>query len=109
MRVQKSLSTKKLKFEWDRAKAEATCKKHGVSFEVAKEVFRDPFVILRVDESSDYGDDRSVIALQFIRGRRDQDDSSLVTPGLGLTIRFFALCINLSTDHEPLATEVKTP
>ncbi|HEX8896692.1 MAG TPA: BrnT family toxin [Terriglobales bacterium] len=38
----------KLKFEWDRAKAQANCKKHGVSFEVAQEVFGDPFAILRV-------------------------------------------------------------
>jgi uncharacterized DUF497 family protein len=31
----------KLKFEWDAAKAEANWKKHGVSFELAREVFRD--------------------------------------------------------------------
>lgn len=51
----------KLRFEWERAKAEANWKKHGVSFELAKEVFRDPFAILRVDERADYGEERFVI------------------------------------------------
>ena len=51
----------KLKFEWDAAKAEANWKKHGVSFELAKEVFRDPFAVLRVDERADYGEERFVI------------------------------------------------
>ena len=40
MKVRESRSTMKLKFEWDRAKAEANGRKHGVSFEVAKEVLR---------------------------------------------------------------------
>ena len=51
----------KLKFEWDAAKAEANCKKHGVSFELAREVFRDPFAVLRVDERADYGEERFVM------------------------------------------------
>jgi uncharacterized DUF497 family protein len=51
----------KLKFEWDAAKAEANWKKHGVSFELAREVFRDAFAILRVDERTDYGEERFVI------------------------------------------------
>jgi len=51
----------KLKFEWDAAKAEANWKKHGVSFELAREVFRDPFAVLRVDERADYGEERFVI------------------------------------------------
>jgi uncharacterized DUF497 family protein len=51
----------KLKFEWDPAKAEANWKKHGVSFELAKEVFRDPFAIQRADERADYAEERFVI------------------------------------------------
>jgi uncharacterized DUF497 family protein len=51
----------KLKFEWDAAKAEANWKKHGVSFELAREVFRDPFAVLRVDERANYGEERFVI------------------------------------------------
>lgn len=45
----------KLKFEWERGK------KQGVSFAVAKEVFRDPLAILRGDEHADHGEERSVI------------------------------------------------
>jgi uncharacterized DUF497 family protein len=51
----------KLKFEWDAAKAEANWKKHGVSFEMAQEVFRDPLAVLRIDERADYGEERFVI------------------------------------------------
>jgi uncharacterized DUF497 family protein len=32
-------------FEWDEAKAEANRRKHGVSFEVAKLVFADPYAL----------------------------------------------------------------
>jgi hypothetical protein len=51
----------KLKFEWDPAKAEANWEKQGVSFELAKQVFRDTFAIHRVDERADYGEERFVI------------------------------------------------
>ncbi len=32
-----------LKFEWNRSKAKDNYAKHGVSFELAKSVFKDPF------------------------------------------------------------------
>jgi uncharacterized DUF497 family protein len=51
----------KLKFEWDAAKAESNWKKHGVSFELAREIFRDPFAVVRIDERADYGEERFVI------------------------------------------------
>jgi len=51
----------KLKFEWDRAKAEANWKKHGVSFELATTVFRDAFAIEYLDEREDYGEARFVL------------------------------------------------
>jgi uncharacterized DUF497 family protein len=48
-------------FEWDDAKAVANLANHGVSFEVAKLVFRDPFAIDWLDESEAYGEDRYAI------------------------------------------------
>ena len=34
---------------------------HGVSFELATTVFRDPFAIDRIDDRADYGENRFVI------------------------------------------------
>jgi len=51
----------KLEFEWDDAKAEANWQAHGVSFELAKTVFKDPFAIERLDDREDYGEERFVI------------------------------------------------
>jgi uncharacterized DUF497 family protein len=34
-----------MRFEWDRAKATANLRKHGVSFEIALRVFADPFAL----------------------------------------------------------------
>jgi uncharacterized protein len=45
-------------FEWDNAKAVANEARHGVSFELAKGVFRDPRAIERLDDRHDYGEDR---------------------------------------------------
>jgi uncharacterized protein len=36
-------------FEWDAEKAEANLKKHGVSFDEAKTVFRDPMYLIFAD------------------------------------------------------------
>jgi uncharacterized DUF497 family protein len=51
----------KPEFEWHDAKAEANWRNHGVSFELAKTVFSDPFAIERVDAREDYGEERFVI------------------------------------------------
>jgi uncharacterized protein len=51
----------KLEFDWHGAKAEANLQAHGVSFELAKTVFKDPFAIERVDDREDYGEERFVI------------------------------------------------
>jgi len=51
----------KLEFEWHEAKAAANLRDHGVSFELAKTVFRDPFAIERVDDREDCGEERFVI------------------------------------------------
>lgn len=51
----------KLEFEWHQAKAEANWRAHGVSFDLAKTVFRDPFAIERLDDRADYGEERFVM------------------------------------------------
>ena len=48
-------------FDWDDAKALDNYAKHGVSFETAQEVFRDPFAIEHEDDRQDYGDQRFTI------------------------------------------------
>jgi uncharacterized protein len=48
-------------FEWDDAKAAQNYADHGVSFEAAREVFKDPFAAERVDDREDYSEDRFVI------------------------------------------------
>lgn len=50
-----------LKFEWHDVKAEANLRNHGVSFDLASTVFRDPFAIERIDDREDYGEERFVI------------------------------------------------
>jgi len=51
----------KLEFEWHNAKAEANLSAHGVSFDLAKTVFRDPFAIERLDDRENYGEERFVM------------------------------------------------
>lgn len=51
----------KLEFEWHPAKAEANLQNHGVSFDLAKTVFKDPFAIELLDDREDYGEERFVI------------------------------------------------
>jgi hypothetical protein len=48
-------------FEWDEAKAVENDTKHGVSFETARAVFRDPFAVERFDDREDYGEDRFIL------------------------------------------------
>jgi len=50
-----------LEFAWDDAKAKANLRAHGVSFELAKAVFKDPFAVELVDDREDYGEERFVI------------------------------------------------
>jgi uncharacterized DUF497 family protein len=65
-------------FEWDDAKAAENYAKHGVDFETARQVFRDPFAIEVSDDREDYGEDRFVligmvegVLLTVIRTERD--------------------------------------
>jgi uncharacterized DUF497 family protein len=47
--------------EWDESKAAENYTKHGVDFEAACQVFRDPFAIERLDDREDYGEDRVLL------------------------------------------------
>jgi uncharacterized DUF497 family protein len=51
----------KVEFEWYDAEAEANLQDHGVSFDLAKTVFKDPFAVERLDDREDYGEERFVI------------------------------------------------
>jgi uncharacterized DUF497 family protein len=48
-------------FEWDAVKAAQNEANHGVTFEMARDVFQDPFAIEWLDDREDYGEDRYVI------------------------------------------------
>ena len=50
-----------LEFEWHKAKAEANFRRHGVSFDLAKTVFKDPFAIERLDDREGRDEERFVI------------------------------------------------
>jgi uncharacterized DUF497 family protein len=47
-----------VEFGWHDAKAEANLNAHGVSFELARAVFKDPLRIEFLDDREDYGVDR---------------------------------------------------
>jgi uncharacterized DUF497 family protein len=50
-----------LEFEWHKAKAENNLRRHGVSFDLAKTVFKDPFAIEFLDDREEHGEERFVI------------------------------------------------
>ena len=49
------------RFQWDDEKAASNYAKHGVRFEAARDVFKDPFAIELIDDRHDYGEDRFVL------------------------------------------------
>ena len=55
-------------FEWDDKKAAANHARHGVTFEMARDVFDDPFAIAEIDDRQDYEEDRYV-AIGMVEGR----------------------------------------
>ena len=55
-------------FEWDNKKAAANARKHSVTFEMARDIFSDPFAIDELDERADYGEVRYVIT-GMVEGR----------------------------------------
>jgi uncharacterized protein len=48
-------------FEWDKSKATANLKKHGVSFEEAKSVFDNVLAVIFDDEAHSVGEKREII------------------------------------------------
>lgn len=58
-----------LLFEWDRTKASANLKKHGVSFEEASSVFGDPLAITINDPHIRSGEYRFVTIGQSVLGQ----------------------------------------
>jgi uncharacterized protein len=48
-------------FEWDKSKATANLKKHGVSFEEAKSVFNNVLAVIFDDEAHSVGERREII------------------------------------------------
>jgi uncharacterized DUF497 family protein len=55
-------------FEWDFAKAALNLADHGVSFEMARDAFKDPFALEWLDDREDYGEERYII-LGMVEGR----------------------------------------
>jgi hypothetical protein len=47
-------------FQWDDQKAAENYAKHGVSFEMARDVFKDPFALEWLDDGQDAGEQRFV-------------------------------------------------
>jgi uncharacterized DUF497 family protein len=50
-----------MEFEWDEAKAKENSRKHGVTFIEAALAFGDSFAIELIDDSTDYGEERSIL------------------------------------------------
>jgi uncharacterized DUF497 family protein len=50
-----------LQFEWDKQKARLNFKKHGINFEEAKTVFKDPLASIFDDEWHSVGEKREII------------------------------------------------
>jgi uncharacterized protein len=55
-------------FEWDDNKAASNLIDHGVSFEMARDAFKDPFAVDRADDRFDYDEDRANI-MGMVGGR----------------------------------------
>ena len=54
-------------FEWDEAKAAANIRKHKISFQEARRVFDDLFILIEQDLNEDFGEDR-YIATGLVEG-----------------------------------------
>jgi uncharacterized DUF497 family protein len=50
-----------LRFEWNWSKAKENFAKRGVSFELSRNVFKDPFALEFLDDREDYNEQRFVI------------------------------------------------
>ena len=59
-----------LVFEWDPVKASSNLEKHGVTFEMAAEVFRDPLALTIYDEDHSVGDEDRWLTLGQVLGNK---------------------------------------
>jgi len=48
-------------FEWHDAKARSNYAKHGVTFDIARKAFADPFMVEILDNTEDYGEERFLL------------------------------------------------
>jgi uncharacterized DUF497 family protein len=55
-------------FQWDDRKAAENYAKHGVSFEMARDVFKDAFALDSLDERENYGEERYAV-IGMVEGR----------------------------------------
>jgi hypothetical protein len=82
-------------FEWHAVKAESNLQTHGVSFELATTVFKDPFAVEFLDDREDYGEDR------FITIGRAAGDVVLFVAWTGLSgDRIRVIFARRATRHE---------
>lgn len=58
-----------LEFEWDAKKAEANCARHGVDFEGALTVFRDPLARIFEDKKHSKDEHREIIVGHSVKQR----------------------------------------
>ena len=58
-----------MQFTWDAAKAKRNLSKHGVSFDEASTVFRDPIAVIFRDDDHSVGETREIILGQSLPGR----------------------------------------
>jgi len=62
-------------FKWDPNKARANLKKHGINFEMAANVFKDPLMLTLFDEDHSEGDEERWITL----GKVNQSECVVVS------------------------------
>lgn len=78
-------------FEWNPAKAASNFRKHGVSFEIAATVFRDPFLRSVRDEVHSEYEERWIT---MGRARNDRllvvSHTSVETAGRGISVRLIS-------------------
>jgi uncharacterized DUF497 family protein len=58
-----------VQFEWDSVKAEGNLRKHGVTFDEASTVFRDPLAVIFDDEDHSDRENREIIICHSLTGR----------------------------------------
>jgi uncharacterized DUF497 family protein len=88
-------------FEWDRSKANANRKKHGVDFEQAAEVFRDPLAVTIADE------EHSGTELRWITMGRDMSGRYIVVVHTYRQLTDLAAHIRLISARRPTRTEFR--